>query len=74
MGKDAGKVTAVPFAPTERVNDLRVALSSIKILARDGKLERKTLNAIHNAARHALERDLSRAQATRALSAGKDET
>jgi hypothetical protein len=47
---------------TERINDLRVALSSIKVLARDGsrKDASKMLNTIYKTARRALERDLSR--------------
>jgi hypothetical protein len=53
----------VPFGKTERINDLRVALSSIKTLARDGsRVEAaKTLNAMFKCARHALERDTARA-------------
>lgn len=51
----------VPFGRTERVNDLRVALGSVKVIARDGPLNRKTLKAIVNAAEHALERDTARA-------------
>jgi len=54
---------AVPFkSQYERVNDLRVALSTVKLLARDGHRvqSHKTLMAIYKAALHALERDINR--------------
>ena len=52
-----------PFGRTERVNDLRVALAGIKIVARDGKAgaSRKTLRAIVKTVERALERDAARA-------------
>jgi hypothetical protein len=59
----AKKTKPAPFGRTERVNDLRVALASIKIVARDRKASesRKTLRGIVKMAEHALERDTSRA-------------
>jgi hypothetical protein len=59
----AKKTKPAPFGRTERVNDLRVALATIKIMARDGKASesRKVLRTIVKAAEHALDRDTSRA-------------
>ena len=62
-----GPMPSVPFkSRSERVNDLRVALSSIKTLARDGYRteSHKLLMAIYKTAIHALERDKNRIAVT----------